>query len=80
MLSNVQEVIAREGMVIALATTGDEQIKEYTQNVIYVPETEEILSPIINVVPLQLLAYKIAINRGSDVDQPRNLAKSVTVE
>jgi glutamine---fructose-6-phosphate transaminase (isomerizing) len=79
-ISNVQEVIAREGMVIALATAGDKEILKYTQNVIYVPETEEILSPIINVVPLQLLAYKIAVNRGSDVDQPRNLAKSVTVE
>ncbi len=80
MLSNIQEVIAREGIVIALATRGDSEILKYTKDVIFVPDTEELLSPIINVVPLQLLAYHIAVNRGSDVDQPRNLAKSVTVE
>ncbi|HOO56877.1 MAG TPA: glutamine--fructose-6-phosphate transaminase (isomerizing) [bacterium] len=81
MISNMQEVIAREGMVIAIATEGDERIKEYTDYIIRVPDPgDESLSPIINVVPLQLLAYKIAIERGSDVDQPRNLAKSVTVE
>ncbi|MEW6201529.1 MAG: glutamine--fructose-6-phosphate transaminase (isomerizing) [bacterium] len=79
-ISNIQEVKAREGMVIALATEGDEEILKYTRDVIYVPETAELLSPIINVVPLQLLAYHIAVKRGSDVDQPRNLAKSVTVE
>jgi len=79
-ISNIQEVIAREGMVIALATQGDETIKKYSGDVIYVPETIELLSPMINVVPLQLLAYYVAVNRGSDVDQPRNLAKSVTVE
>ncbi len=79
-LSNMQEVIAREGIVIALATQGDEVVKRYARDVIYVPATEELLSPIINVVPLQLLAYYIAVKRGSDVDQPRNLAKSVTVE
>ncbi|MEW5947137.1 MAG: glutamine--fructose-6-phosphate transaminase (isomerizing) [bacterium] len=79
-LSNIQEVKAREGKVIALATEGDEEILRYTGDVIYVPETVELLSPIINVVPLQLLAYYVAVKRGSDVDQPRNLAKSVTVE
>lgn len=79
-LSNIQEVKAREGNVIALATEGDTEILKYTSDVIYVPETDELLSPIINVVPLQLLAYHIAVRRGSDVDQPRNLAKSVTVE
>ncbi|MFC1474841.1 glutamine--fructose-6-phosphate transaminase (isomerizing) [bacterium] len=79
-ISNVQEVVAREGVVISLATTGDESVKEYSNDVIYVPETDELLSPMINVVPLQLLAYYVAVNRGSDVDQPRNLAKSVTVE
>ncbi|MFA6450281.1 MAG: glutamine--fructose-6-phosphate transaminase (isomerizing) [bacterium] len=80
MLSNIQEVIAREGIVIALATQGDAEILKFTKDVIFVPDTEELLSPIINVVPLQLLAYHVAVNRGSDVDQPRNLAKSVTVE
>lgn len=80
MISNIQEVIAREGNVIALATCDDKEIEKYTKDIIFVPDTEEILSPIINVVPLQLLAYYIAVNRGSDVDQPRNLAKSVTVE
>jgi glucosamine--fructose-6-phosphate aminotransferase (isomerizing) len=79
-ISNIQEVRAREGMIIALCTEGDEEILKFTRDVIYVPETEEILSPIVNVVPLQLLAYYIAVRRGSDVDQPRNLAKSVTVE
>ncbi|MFH1538817.1 MAG: glutamine--fructose-6-phosphate transaminase (isomerizing), partial [bacterium] len=73
-LSNIQEVKAREGMVIALATEGDTEILKYTKDVIYVPETVELLSPIINVVPLQILAYMIAVKRGSDVDQPRNLA------
>ncbi len=79
-MSNIQEVIAREGMVIALATEGDMEVKKYSQDVIYVPESVEMLSPMVNVVPLQLLAYYVAVNRGSDVDQPRNLAKSVTVE
>jgi len=79
-LSNIQEVKAREGHIIALVTEGDEEILKYTRDVITVPETEEVLSPIVNVVPLQLLAYYIALRRGSDVDQPRNLAKSVTVE
>jgi len=79
-ISNIQEVIAREGMVIALATEGDENIRKYTNDIIYVPEAMELFSPMVNVVPLQLLAYYVAVNRGSDVDQPRNLAKSVTVE
>jgi len=79
-LSNMQEVKARGGRVIALATQGDDTIRSYCDDVLEVPETEELLSPIINVVPLQLLAYHIANLRGADVDQPRNLAKSVTVE
>ncbi len=79
-ISNIQEVIAREGMVIAVATTGDVNITSYSKDVMYVPDTDELLSPMIVVVPLQLLAYYVAVNRGSDVDQPRNLAKSVTVE
>lgn len=80
MISNIQEVKARKGIIIAIATEGDEDIKKYSDEVIYVPETMEILSPILNVIPLQLLAYYIALKRGCDVDQPRNLAKSVTVE
>jgi glucosamine--fructose-6-phosphate aminotransferase (isomerizing) len=76
----VQEVSARSGIVIAIATEGDNEIKDFAQHVIYVPETPELLSPILEVVPLQLLAYHIAVRRGCDVDQPRNLAKSVTVE
>ncbi|MBN1384458.1 MAG: glutamine--fructose-6-phosphate transaminase (isomerizing) [Elusimicrobia bacterium] len=79
-LSNIEEVKAREGIVIAVATEGDKMIKEKADHVIYVPETEEILYPILNIIPLQLLAYHIGVLRGCDVDQPRNLAKSVTVE
>ncbi len=79
-LSNLKEVKARSGTVIAVATEGDEEIKEAADHVIYVPEAPELLSPILEVVPLQLLAYHIAVRRGCDVDQPRNLAKSVTVE
>ena len=66
--------------VIALATEGDEEIKEAADHVIYIPPAPEELSPILEIVPLQLLAYHIAVRRGCDVDQPRNLAKSVTVE
>jgi glucosamine--fructose-6-phosphate aminotransferase (isomerizing) len=79
-ISNLQEVTARSGTVIAVATEGDEEIKESADHVIYVPNAPELLSPILEVVPLQLLAYHIAVRRGCDVDQPRNLAKSVTVE
>jgi glucosamine--fructose-6-phosphate aminotransferase (isomerizing) len=78
--SNVAEARAREAPVIAVATEGDEQIGRFAHDVLYVPETLEALSPVIAVLPLQLLAYEIAVARGSDVDQPRNLAKSVTVE
>ena len=66
--------------VIAIATEGDEEIREAADHVIHVPEAPELLAPILEVVPLQLLAYHIAVRRGCDVDQPRNLAKSVTVE
>lgn len=79
-VSNVQEVKARKGKVIAIVTEGDTQIKALADHVIEVPETEEMFSPLITIVPLQLLSYHIAILRGCDVDQPRNLAKSVTVE
>src|SRR5271157_3525596 len=79
-MSNLKEVKARSGVVIALATEGDEDIKEAADHVLYVPAAPEELSPILEIVPLQLLAYHIAVRRGCDVDQPRNLAKSVTVE
>ncbi|HWY21583.1 MAG TPA: glutamine--fructose-6-phosphate transaminase (isomerizing) [Candidatus Acidoferrum sp.] len=79
-MSNLKEVKARSGVVIALATEGDEEIKEAADHVLYVPASPEELSPILEIVPLQLLAYHIAVRRGCDVDQPRNLAKSVTVE
>ena len=79
-ISNLKEVKARSGVVIALATEGDEEINEAADHVLYVPPAPEELSPILEIVPLQLLAYHIAVRRGCDVDQPRNLAKSVTVE
>ena len=79
-VSNVAEARARSAPVIAIATQGDDQVDHYAQDVIYVPETPEPISPVIAVLPLQLLAYEIAVARGTDVDQPRNLAKSVTVE
>ncbi len=79
-ISNLKEVKARSGKVIALATEGDEDIKEAADHVLYIPAAPEELSPIMEFVPLQLLAYHIAVRRGCDVDQPRNLAKSVTVE
>jgi len=78
--SNLKEVKARSGKVIALATEGDEEIKEDADHVLYIPPAPEELLPILEIVPLQLLAYHIAVRRGCDVDQPRNLAKSVTVE
>ena len=79
-LSNIQEVTARSGRVIAVATEGDSTIASLVEHVIYVPPTFELLSPLIEIVPLQLLAYYIAVRRGCDVDQQRRLAKSVTVE
>jgi glucosamine--fructose-6-phosphate aminotransferase (isomerizing) len=79
-VSNIMEVKARKGKVIAVVNTGDKQIRGLADHVIEVPVTEEILSPLVTIVPLQLLAYHIAILRGCNVDQPRNLAKSVTVE
>jgi len=80
MVSNIQEIRARSGIVLSVATVGDEGIKKHSADVIYVPDCYEPFSPIVVAVPLQLLAYYIATNRGCDVDQPRNLAKSVTVE
>ncbi|MFH1854131.1 MAG: glutamine--fructose-6-phosphate transaminase (isomerizing) [Candidatus Omnitrophota bacterium] len=79
-VSNIQEICARSGRVIIVATEGDSSVKRFTKEIIYIPKTDEIFSPIVAVVPLQLLAYYIAVIRGCDVDQPRNLAKSVTVE
>ncbi len=79
-VSNIQEVKARKGKIIAIVTEGDEVVKEMADYVIEIPETDEVLVPLVSVVPLQLLAYHIAVMRGCNVDQPRNLAKSVTVE
>ena len=79
-LSNIQEVTARSGRVIAIAIEGDEEIKQLVEHTIQIPQAPELLLPVLEVVPLQLLAYHIAVRRGCDVDQPRNLAKSVTVE
>lgn len=79
-LSNIQEVKARNGKIIAIATEGDLEIQAYADHVIYIPRVEKIFSPLLTVIPLQLLAYHIAVLRGENVDQPRNLAKSVTVE
>ncbi len=79
-MANLEEIKARGGPVIAVTVEGDSQTKQLADEVIYVPQVEEFLQPIVNIVPLQLLAYHIAVLRGCDVDKPRNLAKSVTVE
>ncbi|MEO6457314.1 MAG: glutamine--fructose-6-phosphate transaminase (isomerizing) [Chloroflexia bacterium] len=80
MLSAIEQVKARDGVVIAVATEGDTQIAEIADDVIYIPPVEYLLSPVLASIPLQLFAYMVAVRRGADVDQPRNLAKSVTVE
>ncbi len=80
LISNVMEGRARDAKVIAVATEGDEAIGRYADDVLFVPDTHEVLSPVLAVIPLQLFAYYTAVARGTDVDQPRNLAKSVTVE
>jgi glucosamine--fructose-6-phosphate aminotransferase (isomerizing) len=80
MISNIQEIRARSGRLIAIATKGDRNIRLHTPEVIDVPKTEELFSPLLVALPLQILAYDIAVFRGCNVDQPRNLAKSVTVE
>jgi glucosamine--fructose-6-phosphate aminotransferase (isomerizing) len=79
-VSNIQEVKARKGVIIAVVTEGDEEVKRIADHVIEIPETDELLIPLVSVIPLQLLSYHIAVMRGCNVDQPRNLAKSVTVE
>jgi glucosamine--fructose-6-phosphate aminotransferase (isomerizing) len=80
MVSNIQEIRSRHGKIIAIASEGDKEITELTKEVIYIPKSEELFSPLLVAFPLQLIAYHIAVKRGCDVDQPRNLAKSVTVE
>ena len=79
-ISNIQEVKARGGPVIAIATEGDKEIAELADDVIFIPPVREMLSPLLTVIPLQLFAYHFGVLRGHDVDKPRNLAKSVTVE
>jgi len=79
-LANLEEIRARDGIIIALGTEGDEQLRHHADHVLYLPDVPELLQPLVLVLPLQLLAYHIAVRRGCDVDQPRNLAKSVTVE
>jgi glucosamine--fructose-6-phosphate aminotransferase (isomerizing) len=79
-MSNMMEVRARKGRIIAIATEGDDVVKERADHVLYVPDTVTCLQPLLSVIPLQMLAYRVAVMRGCDVDQPRNLAKSVTVE
>jgi glucosamine--fructose-6-phosphate aminotransferase (isomerizing) len=79
-VSNIEEVRARSGRVIAIATQGDTHLRSVAEHVIDIPETHPLLTPILASIPLQLLAYYIAVQRGCNVDMPRNLAKSVTVE
>jgi glucosamine--fructose-6-phosphate aminotransferase (isomerizing) len=79
-ISNIEEVKAREGKVIALVSQSDQEIAKKVDDVIFIPETHPSLTPILLTIPLQLLAYYMADLKGTDVDQPRNLAKSVTVE
>jgi len=79
-ISNLEEIKARKGLILAIATEGNSQIKKITPNIIYIPKTLEMLTPILSIIPLQLFAYYCAVFNGRDVDKPRNLAKSVTVE
>ena len=79
-VSNIKEVKARDGIVIAIVSAGDHLAREAADHVIEIPMAPELFAPILEIIPLQLLAYHIAVRRGCDVDQPRNLAKSVTVE
>jgi glucosamine--fructose-6-phosphate aminotransferase (isomerizing) len=80
MISNIEEVKAREGPVIAIATKGNEEIKKLVDDVIFIPKTLEMLTPMLSIIPLHLFAYYVAVLLGRDVDKPRNLAKSCTVE
>ncbi len=79
-VSNMQEIKARKGKVIAIITEGDDVISHLADDIIFLPAADEIIAPILNAIPLQLLAYYIGVHKGLDVDKPRNLAKSVTVE
>jgi len=79
-VSNIQEIKSRKGKIIAVVTEGDTTVKELADYVIEIPEVDEVLSPLLTTIPLQLLSYHVAVLRGCNVDQPRNLAKSVTVE
>ncbi len=79
-VSNIQEIKARKGKVIAVITEGDQVIPGMADDVIFIPEADELVAPLISVIPLQLLSYHIGVLKGCDVDKPRNLAKSVTVE
>ena len=80
MISNIQEINARKGKIVIIATQDNKEVKNYSKEVIYIPKTQELFSPLLVVLPLQIFAYYVAVKRGCDVDQPRNLAKSVTVE
>lgn len=80
MISNIQEIKARKGKIIIIATEGNNEIKNYSKEIIYIPKIQELFSPLLAALPLQLFAYYVAVKRGCDIDQPRNLAKSVTVE
>jgi len=80
MVSNMMELKARGARLLVVATEGNEEIKEIADDVLYIPKTLEMLTPIISIIPLQLFAYYVAVARGCDVDKPKNLAKSVTVE
>jgi glucosamine--fructose-6-phosphate aminotransferase (isomerizing) len=79
-VSNIQEIKARKGQIIAVATTGDSTIGTLSNNNMFVPEIDEVIAPLLSVVPMQLLSYYVGVAKGLDVDKPRNLAKSVTVE
>jgi len=79
-LNNIKEVKSRDGIIVALGNQGDSDLSESADHFIAIPSTNELLLPILEVIPLQLLAYHCAVRRGCDIDQPRNLAKSVTVE
>jgi glucosamine--fructose-6-phosphate aminotransferase (isomerizing) len=80
LISNVMEGRARDARVLAVATEGDDAMLRYADDILWVPDTLEVLTPVLAIIPLQLFAYHTAVVRGTDVDQPRNLAKSVTVE
>jgi glucosamine--fructose-6-phosphate aminotransferase (isomerizing) len=80
MLANIEEVRARDGLLIAVSSEGDEMLAQKAAHILTVPPAAALLTPLVMAVPLQLLAYHVAVRRGCDVDQPRNLAKSVTVE